>query len=122
MAIKKIKLPNNSTVDINDAREVAYITDDSTGLLDTDQGNIIGMIAVSDGQVAAFPGCETGDEDYILESTSNKVTSLSSSSNDNQYPSAKCVYDLLGKVPNITISSSEPTSSDGSDGDIWIVI
>lgn len=26
------------------------------------------------------------------------------------------------KIPNITVSSSEPTSSDGSDGDIWIVI
>lgn len=25
-------------------------------------------------------------------------------------------------IPNITISSSEPTSSDGSDGDIWIVV
>lgn len=25
-------------------------------------------------------------------------------------------------VPNITISSSEPTASDGNDGDIWIVV
>lgn len=25
-------------------------------------------------------------------------------------------------VPNITVSSSEPTASDGSDGDIWIVV
>lgn len=30
------------------------------------------------------------------EDTSNKVTSLSSSSTDTQYPSAKCVYDLIG--------------------------
>jgi hypothetical protein len=29
------------------------------------------------------------------EQTSNKVTSLSSSSTDTQYPSAKCVYDLV---------------------------
>lgn len=27
-----------------------------------------------------------------------------------------------GVIPSITISSSEPTSSQGSDGDIWIVI
>lgn len=93
-----------------------------------------------------------------FESKNNKVTSLSASSTDDQYPSAKCVYDLLASigpgqetdptvpawakastkptytasevgalpdttvVPNITVSSSEPTSSQGSDGDIWIVI
>lgn len=32
------------------------------------------------------------------ENTTNKVTSLSSSSTDTQYPSAKCVYDLVGNV------------------------
>ena len=57
------------------------------------------------------------------EETTNKVTSLSSSSTDTQYPSAKCVYDgLATKQKSITVSSSEPTSADGSDGDIWIVI
>lgn len=35
------------------------------------------------------------------EVTTNKVTSLSSSSTDTQYPSAKCVYDLLGDVENL---------------------
>jgi len=35
------------------------------------------------------------------ESTTNKVTSLSSSSTDNQYPSAKCVYDLVGDVESL---------------------
>ena len=29
---------------------------------------------------------------------SNLVTSLSSSSTDTQYPSAKCVYDLIGDI------------------------
>lgn len=32
------------------------------------------------------------------ENTSNKVTSLSSSSTDTQYPSAKCVYDIVGDI------------------------
>ena len=32
------------------------------------------------------------------ENTTNKVTSLSSSSTDTQYPSAKCVYDIIGDV------------------------
>ena len=35
------------------------------------------------------------------ESTTNKVTSLSSSSTDDQYPSAKCVYDLVGNVESL---------------------
>lgn len=33
-----------------------------------------------------------------LESTSNKVTSISASSTDTQYPSAKCVYNLVGEI------------------------
>lgn len=35
------------------------------------------------------------------ENTSNKVTSLSSQSTDTQYPSAKCVYDLIGDVESL---------------------
>ena len=35
------------------------------------------------------------------ENTSNKVTSLSSSSTDTQYPSAKCVYDLIGDIETL---------------------
>lgn len=33
-----------------------------------------------------------------MQSTINLVTSLSGSSTDSQYPSAKCVYDLLGNI------------------------
>ena len=32
------------------------------------------------------------------EDVSNKVTSLSAESTDTEYPSAKCVYDLVGNV------------------------
>ena len=35
------------------------------------------------------------------ENTSNKVTSISSSSTDTQYPSAKCVYDIIGDVESL---------------------
>lgn len=35
------------------------------------------------------------------EDVSNKVTSLSSSSTDTQYPSAKCVYDLIGDIESV---------------------
>lgn len=37
----------------------------------------------------------------VKENTSNKVTSLSSSSTDVQYPSAKCVYDLVGNIETL---------------------
>lgn len=35
------------------------------------------------------------------ENTSNKVTSLSSSSTDTEYPSAKCVWDLVGNIETL---------------------
>lgn len=38
------------------------------------------------------------------ENTSNKVTSLSSASTDAQYPSAKCVYDLVGDIETLLAS------------------
>ena len=36
-----------------------------------------------------------------LETANNKVTSISSSSTDTQYPSAKCVYDIVGDIESI---------------------
>lgn len=36
-----------------------------------------------------------------LETTTNKVTSISSSSTDAQYPSAKCVYDIIGDIESL---------------------
>ena len=39
--------------------------------------------------------------DVGAENVSNKVTSLSSSSTDTQYPSAKCIYDIIGDVESI---------------------
>lgn len=35
------------------------------------------------------------------ENTSNKVTSISSSSTDTEYPSAKCVWDLVGDIETL---------------------
>ena len=42
---------------------------------------------------------QLGEEN--LETTDNKVTSLSNASTDTQYPSAKCVYDLIGNVETL---------------------
>ncbi len=38
------------------------------------------------------------------ENLSNKVTSISSSSTDNEYPSAKCVYDIVGDIETLLAS------------------
>lgn len=45
-------------------------------------------------------------ETYYAEKTSNKVTSLSSSSTNTQYPSAKCVYDQLATKASISVSGT----------------
>lgn len=51
----------------------------------------------------------TGDYDDLdnkpnlsaKEDTSNKVTSLSAASTDTEYPSAKCVYDIVGDIETL---------------------
>ena len=42
-----------------------------------------------------------GSGNISVEVPSNKVTSLSSASTDTQYPSAKCVYDIVGNVETL---------------------
>ena len=39
-----------------------------------------------------------------MEDITNKVKTLSSASTDTQYPSAKCVYDLVGDVESLLAS------------------
>ena len=71
MAIKKIKLPNNSTVDINDARDVPII--DSDGYIDSETGDTIKGVATYNGY-CAFPGCNDGaTEDFTLATTGQLV-------------------------------------------------
>lgn len=41
------------------------------------------------------------DETALKEVLANKVTTISSSSTDTQYPSAKCVYDIVGDLETI---------------------
>ena len=36
-----------------------------------------------------------------FQTVSNLVTSISSSSTDTQYPSAKCVYDIVGDIETL---------------------
>ena len=36
-----------------------------------------------------------------MQTTTNLVTTVSSSSTNNQYPSAKCVYDIVGDIETL---------------------
>lgn len=72
------------------------------------QVNLDSKVATGD---VAYIGAASGSATYVdggttidvstKEDKSNKVTSLSSSSTDTQYPSAKCVYDLLGDIETL---------------------
>ena len=61
------------------------------------------------GTVAGTEKLPVSDTEYITpaqivagkENSSNKVVSLSSSSTDTQYPSAKCVYDIVGDIESV---------------------
>lgn len=53
------------------------------------------------GAVIPQSGDYTASQVTKAENTDNKVTSVSSSSTDDQYPSAKCVYDLIGDVDTV---------------------
>lgn len=67
-------------------------------------GNISIAIPTIPTNVSSF----TNDAGYITQqalvgyqTTSNLVTSISSQSTDNQYPSAKCVYDIVGDIETL---------------------
>ena len=64
-----------------------------------------GVISVASGyqipttsQITLINNSVQPDDISNMEVTTNKVTSISSSSTDTQYPSAKCVYDAIDNI------------------------
>jgi len=99
--VNKIKLPNNTTVDINDARDVVIgdgvenvvaLTADDYDDLGTKDSSTVYVIT---------------DDTSVAENVSNKVTSISNSSTNTQYPSAKCVYDEVVTRPKYYLCADE---------------
>lgn len=43
----------------------------------------------------------TGTGDLLLEIPNNKVTTIDENSTDEEYPSAKCVYDIIGDIESL---------------------
>ena len=62
-----------------------------------------------------------GYEAYVLEDTNNKVTSLDELSSDDQYPSAKAVYDAIQAAkPDIVTPTAESTDTQAASAKaVW---
>lgn len=68
--------------------------------------SVISVDGVTTSEVTLATVATTGDYSDLtgtsgVQVTSNLVTSVSSSSTDTQYPSAKCVYDIVGDVETL---------------------
>lgn len=79
-------LPNtNNGVDITIPTKTSDLTNDSGFITSAPVTSV-------NGQTGAVTG---------LQTTGNLVTSVSASSTDSQYPSAKCLYDMVGNIESL---------------------
>lgn len=62
--------------------------------------NLLTQAQYSQATIPANELCFLTDE-TTFEEVSNKVTSISSSSTDDEYPSAKCVYYIVGDIETL---------------------
>jgi hypothetical protein len=58
----------------------------------SDSGKVVGVNSTGGYQLQSIDG---------KEDKSNKVTSISSTSTDTQYPSAKCMWTLIGDIESV---------------------
>lgn len=70
---------------------------------DTLPSGTAGQVLTLDSNLDPIWAQPSGSADNV-QTTSNLVTSLSSSSTDTQYPSAKCVYDIIGNLETLLAS------------------
>lgn len=83
MAIQKIEYQNKVSIqDDPSVAEINKVTDQNMNEIKSVVNN-------------------NADETALKEVLANKVTTISSSSTDTQYPSAKCVYDIVGDLETI---------------------
>lgn len=94
MAIDKVKLPDNSVEEVRDSRIPGIDSTPTSG-----SANLVTSGGVAQALSQAVSGLGAAIEGK--EDVSNKVTSLSSSSTDTQYPSALCVYNLIGDIETL---------------------
>lgn len=114
-----------AVADVPDAiKDLAEATDTAlTGKVSTEAGKGLSSNDFTTAYKEKLDGIETGAEVNIIEGitlnetsltptnkvvalpnieiSTNKVTSIDSNSTDTQYPSAKCMYDLIGNLETI---------------------
>ena len=88
MAISKVKLPDNSTQELHDYR---------IGGVDSSPTSGSTNLVTSGGVYTALQSVDTSTCEKLV----NKVTSITASSTDTEYPSAKAVYDLIGDIESV---------------------
>ena len=95
------KWVNDSTVanKLYDIDDTTIIKNSVSNELEVPIDNNTIIVDSSDNKVKVSNNITTKLEN--MEDITNKVTTLDSSSTDTQYPSAKCVYDLVGDVESL---------------------
>ena len=107
---------DNGIYYVNEGSEIRYMGESSTtsfavtsdkSILQISGSSTFKKWSVYDGQVLSFGTTQQNSGTLNartlnqIEQSTNKVTSLSASSTDGQYPSAKCVYDIIGNVESV---------------------
>lgn len=99
---KRVHLTDESDMPASPDSNTLYLIDDD-GSGGGGNANIVHL--EDESEMPANPDPDTlyaiDETPGAFEETANKVTSLSSSSTNTQYPSAKCVYDLVGDIETL---------------------
>ena len=129
-------------------RAVIWLDSNNNVISYSDEGNTIGasknyfdkIVVAPAGAVMAAVNCYNGTEGenfkYVEPPSPDILLCTPQTLSDDEKAQARAnigagtssfsgsYNDLSDKptIPNITVSSSEPTAQDGSDGDIWIVV
>ena len=96
------KLQSNTSKTVSFAGIAGDIYDNSsaTNALNAKQDTISDLATIRSGAAAGATAVQPAALS-AYQTTANLVTSISSSSTDTQYPSAKCVYDIVGNIETL---------------------
>lgn len=132
MAIDKVKLPDNSVEEVRDSRIPGIDSTPTSGsanlvtsggvktAVDTKQDTLVSgtnIKTINNESLLGSGNITINADTSACELLANKVTSLSSSSTNTQYPSAKAVYDALEdkqdtiNTVNVTVDNNTGTPS-----------
>lgn len=100
--VQDVKVNGNSVFDGKDVnirlKTINNQSIDGIGNIEIDIDDVVKTIADQGLTPQQKANARTNIEAEFVE---NKVTSVSSSSNDNQYPTAKCLYDIVGDIETL---------------------